>query len=107
MAKIHGLLDLGRRGMAVSQSALTTTSHNIANRSTDGFSRQRVDVMTNPAIGDGNKRVGTGSQLSGITRSNNPWLEKQIEREGSNLAFLEGRSGALQRLESTFNEQTV
>lgn len=107
MAKIHGLLDLGRRGMAVSQSALTTTSHNIANRSTDGFSRQRVDVMTSPAIGDGNKRVGTGSQLSGITRSNNPWLEKQIEREGSNLAFLEGRSGALQRLESTFNEQTV
>ncbi len=107
MAKIHGLLDLGRRGMAVSQSALATTSHNIANRSVDGFSRQRVDVMTSPAVGDGNKRVGTGSQLSGITRSNNPWLERQIEREGSNVAFLEGRSGALQRLESTFNEQTV
>lgn len=107
MAKIHGLLDLGRRGMAVSQSALSTTSHNIANRSVDGFSRQRVDVMTNPAIGDGNKRVGTGSKLGGITRANNPWLERQIEREGSNLAFLEGRSTALQRLESTFNEQTV
>lgn len=107
MAKIHGLLDLGRRGMAVSQSALATTSHNIANRSVDGFSRQRVDVETNPAVGDGNKRVGTGSKLSGITRSNNPWLERQIEREGSNLAFLEGRAGALQRLEGTFNEQTV
>lgn len=107
MAKIHGLLDLGRRGMAVSQSALSTTSHNIANRSTDGFSRQRVDVSTSPAVGEGNKRIGTGSQLSAISRSNNPWLEKQIEREGSNLAFLEGRSGALQRLESTFNEQTV
>ncbi len=107
MAKIHGLLDLGRRGMAVSQSALSTTSHNIANRSVDGFSRQRVDVVTNPAIGDGNKRVGTGSKLGGITRANNPWLERQIEREGSNLAFLEGRSTALQRLESTFNEQTV
>lgn len=107
MAKIHGLLDVGRRGMAVSQSALNTTSHNIANRSTEGFSRQRVDVMTNPPVGDGNSRIGTGSRLSGITRTNNPWLEKQIEREGSNLAYLEGRSGALQRLESTFNEQTV
>ncbi len=107
MAKIHGLLDIGRRGMAVSQTALTTTSHNIANKSTEGFSRQRVDVMTNPAIGDGNKRVGTGSRLSGVNRTNNPWIERQIEREGSNLAFLEGRSGALQRLESTFNEQSV
>lgn len=107
MAKIHGLLDLGRRGMAVSQSALSTASHNIANKSVEGFSRQRVDVETNPAIGDGQHRIGTGSRLSGITRTNNPWVEKQLEREGSNLAFLEGRQGALQRLESTFNEQTV
>ncbi len=107
MAKIHGLLDMGRRGMAVSQSALSTASHNIANKSVEGFSRQRVDVETNPAIGEGIHRVGTGARLSGISRTNNPWIEKQIEREGSNLAFLEGRQGALQRLESTFNEQSV
>lgn len=107
MAKIHGLLDMGRRGMAVSQSALQTTSHNIANKSTEGYSRQRVDVETNPAIGDGNQRVGTGSRLSAISRTNNPWLEKQLEREGSNLSYLEGRSAALQRLESAFNEQSV
>jgi flagellar hook-associated protein 1 FlgK len=107
MAKIHGLLDVGRRSMAVSQSALQTTSHNIANKSVEGFSRQRVDVLTNPPVGDQNSRIGTGAKLGGITRANNPFLEKQIEREGSNLAFLDGRSGALQRLESAFNEQTV
>lgn len=107
MAKIHGLLDIGRRGMSVSQSAMQTASHNIANKSVDGFSRQRVDVETNPAVGDGQSRIGTGSRLGGIVRTNNPWIEKQIEREGSNLAFLEGRSGALQRLESAFNEQSV
>lgn len=107
MAKIHSLLDMGRRGMAVSQSAMNTTSHNIANKNVEGFSRQRVDVETNPAVGDGQHRVGTGSRLGAITRTNNPWLEKQIEKESSNLAFHEGRSGALQRLESVFNEQTV
>lgn len=107
MAKIHSLLDLGRRGMGVSQSALNTTSHNIANKATEGFSRQRVDVLTNPAVGDGQKRVGTGSRLGAISRTNNPWLERQLEREGSNLAFLDGRASALKRLESTFNEQTV
>lgn len=107
MAKIHGLLDMGRRGMAVSQSALNTTSHNIANKSTEGYSRQRVDVVTNPAVNDGKLRQGTGSRLGAINRINNPWLEKQIEKEGSNFAFLEGRSGALLRLESAFNESTV
>ena len=107
MAKIHGLLDMGRRAMSVSQSALQTTSHNIANKSVEGFSRQRVDVLTNPAVGDQKSRIGTGARLGGISRTNNPFLEKQLEREGSNLAFLDGRAGALQRLESTFNEQTV
>lgn len=107
MAKLHGLLDMGRRGMSVSQTALQTTSHNIANKSVEGFSRQRVDAETNPAVGDGMHRVGTGARLGAVIRTNNPWIEKQIEREGSNLAFLEGRSSALQRLESTFNEQTV
>ena len=107
MAKIHGLLDMGRRGMGVSQSALQTTSHNIANKSVEGFSRQRVDVLTNPSVGDQQSRIGTGARLGGISRTNNPFLEKQIEREGSNLAFLDGRSGALQRLESAFNEQSV
>ncbi|MCC2677595.1 MAG: FlgK, flagellar hook-associated protein [Pseudobdellovibrio sp.] len=107
MAKIHSLLDLGRRSMNVSQSALQTASHNIANKSVEGFSRQRVDVETNPAVNEGKNRIGTGSRLGGITRTNNPWIEKQLEREGSNLGFLEGRQNALQRLESAFNEQTV
>ena len=107
MAKIHSLLDVGRRGMSVSQSAMQTASHNIANNSVDGFSRQRVDIETNPAVGEGKDRIGTGSRLGGIVRTNNPWIEKQIEREGANLSFMEGRSNAMQRLESAFNEQTV
>ncbi len=107
MAKIHGLLDIGRRAMQVSQTALQTTSHNIANKSTEGYSRQRVDVVTNPPVDEGRHRIGTGSKIGGITRVNNPWMEKQIEKEGSNLAFTEGQTTALARLESAFNEQTV
>ena len=107
MAKIHGLLDMGKRGMMLNQSALQTTSHNIANKSTEGYSRQRVDIQTNPAVDEGRTRIGTGAMAAGISRSNNPWLEKQIEREGSSLTFAEGRAGGLQKLETVFNEQTV
>ncbi len=107
MAKIHGLLDIGKRGLMLNQSALQTTSHNIANRGTEGFSRQRVDIQTNPAVSEGNHRIGTGAMAAGISRSNNPWIEKQIEREGSNLSFTEGRATGLQKIESVFNEQTV
>ena len=61
MAKIHGLLDLGKRGLMINQTALQTTSHNIANRGTEGFSRQRVDVQTSPPVWEGNHRIGTGA----------------------------------------------
>jgi flagellar hook-associated protein 1 len=107
MAKIHGLMDVGKRGMAISQSALQTTSHNIANKSTEGYSRQRVDVVSATPIGEGRFRIGTGSDIGAISRVNNPWLEKQIEREGTQMAFLQGQSDALQRVETVFNEQAV
>ncbi|MBC7742919.1 MAG: flagellar hook-associated protein FlgK [Bdellovibrionaceae bacterium] len=107
MAKIHGLLDMGRRGMQVSQSALQTTSHNIANKSVEGFSRQRVDVLSNPSINEGKNQVGTGSTTGAINRSSNPWIEKQLEREGANFAYQDGKANSLSQLESAFNEQTV
>ncbi|MBC7466843.1 MAG: flagellar hook-associated protein FlgK [Bdellovibrio sp.] len=107
MAKIHGLMDMGKRSLMLNQTALQTTSHNIANKSTEGYSRQRVDIQTSPALGDGKTRTGSGAEAAGITRSNNPWLEKQIEREGSSLAFADGRSQALAKIETVMNEQTV
>ncbi|MFZ3228750.1 MAG: flagellar hook-associated protein FlgK [Pseudobdellovibrio sp.] len=107
MSKIHGLLDIGKRSLMTNQTALQTTSHNIANKGTEGYSRQRIDIQSNPALFDGNHRVGTGVMAASISRTNNPWLEKQIEREGSSLAFADGRSQAMQKLESVINEQTV
>lgn len=107
MAKIHSLMDIGKRGMAISQTALQTASHNITNRSNEGYTRQRVETSTNPATDEGRYRLGTGAQISSITRINNPWLEKQVEREGSQLAFLDSQTQALGRLENAMNEQSV
>jgi len=107
MAKIHGVLDVGRRGMLLSQTAMQTTSHNITNRSTEGYSRQRVEQTTNPTVGEGNFRIGTGAKLAGINRMNNPWIEKQLEKENSSFSRLEEQVGGLARLESALNEQSV
>lgn len=107
MAKIQGLMDVGKRGMAISQSALQTASHNISNKSTEGYTRQRVETAASAPQDEGKYRIGTGSQISGINRVNNPMLERQLEREGSQFAFLEGQTQALGRLESALNEQTA
>jgi len=107
MAKIHGVLDVGRRGMLLSQTAMQTTSHNITNRTTEGYSVQRVEQTTNPTIGEGNFRMGTGAKLSAITRMNNPWIEKQLEKENSTFSQIEQKVAGLSRLEAAVNEQSV
>lgn len=105
MSKISGMMDTGKRSLMNSQTALQTVGHNIANKTTEGYSRQRVDLQTNGAIGEGNLRIGTGAKAAMVTRVNNPYLEKQIQKEGANLGYLDSRATSLGRVEQVFNEQ--
>jgi flagellar hook-associated protein FlgK len=41
------ILRTGLSGLVASQRALATTSHNIANVNTPGYSRQRAELTTN------------------------------------------------------------
>lgn len=106
MSKISSMMDVGKRSMMNSQTALQTVGHNIANKSTEGYSRQRVEIEANPPVDGGGKiRIGTGARATGVTRINNPYLEKQIGQEQSNLGFMKERSDSLSRVEQVFNEQ--
>jgi flagellar hook-associated protein 1 FlgK len=105
MSKIGSMMDVGKRSLQNSQTALQTVSHNIANKSTEGFSRQRVELQTNVPVGEGNIRIGMGAKAGQITRTNNPWLEKQIQKEQTNMGFQDGRTESLARVEQVYNEQ--
>lgn len=105
MSKIGAMMDVGKRSLQNSQTALQTVSHNIANKSTEGYSRQRVELQSMPPIGVGDIRIGMGARAGALTRTNNPWLEKQIQKEKTNLGFQNGRAESLARVEQVFNEQ--
>ena len=106
MSKISAMMDLGKRSLMNNQTALQTVGHNIANKTTEGFSRQRVEILSNEPIGEGNLRIGMGARAGVITRTNNPWLEKQIGREGTNLGYADSKAESLGRVEQVYNEQT-
>ncbi len=55
-------------GLLSFQSSLATTSHNIANVNTEGFSRQRVNLTTLPANQIGGASLGSGVGVNGIDR---------------------------------------
>ena len=91
--------------MANSQTALQTVGHNIANKSTEGYSRQRVELQTNEPLGFGKLRVGTGSKTALISRINNSYLEKQIGTEQAKQGYYDGKSDGMVRVEQVYNEQ--
>ncbi len=104
MSRVWSVMDIGKRAMMNSQNALQTVSHNVANKDTEGYSRQRAEFRSSPPSGL-RLRYGQGAYTSAITRVNNPHLEKQIAEEMTKLEQAKAAAGVLGRLEDVMNEQ--
>lgn len=61
-------LNIGISGLLSSQAAITTTSNNIANVNTEGYSRQFVDFSANQPDFLGGNFIGTGVLTSNVKR---------------------------------------
>ncbi len=70
-------------GLLASQRALATTSHNIANINTDGYSRQRVDFSARPPQFTGFGYLGKGVDVGSITRVHSEFLTAQVQTSTS------------------------
>src|ERR1700730_12380051 len=104
MSRIGSLMTVGKQSLANSQTGLQTTSHNIANVNTEGYSRQRVDQVTQEPITTGNYRIGQGAKVQTVKRAVNTFLNKQIQEETSKLGSAMGKERHLARVEQVFNE---
>ena len=81
----------GIAGNAVSvyQQALTTVSNNIANVSTEGYSRQDVKLNALPVTLVGNIFLGSGVQVERVQRQYNEFVERNLRNTVSDLAAQE------------------
>ena len=77
------LLGISVTGLRVSQQALSTTGHNISNAGTEGYSRQRIAPVTNPATLQAGQFVGSGANVNSIERIANDFMIKQLRTDSS------------------------
>ena len=77
------LLGISITGLNLSQSALRTAGHNIANANTEGYSRQSVLAEANPEQFLGSGFVGTGVSVSSIERQANQFVIGQLRSDTS------------------------
>lgn len=72
------ILGVSTSGAQAAQRALATTSHNIANATTEGYSRQRTDLVTRPPQPRGNGAVGTGVIVDNVSRVYNEFVSDEL-----------------------------
>ncbi|GAB6067173.1 flagellar hook-associated protein FlgK [Methylothermus subterraneus] len=80
------ILSIASSALQVTQQALDTTSHNIANVNTQGYSRQRVEAVAREPQFIGAGFLGTGVQTATIQRLYDRFLEAQLQASSANLA---------------------
>jgi len=83
------LLGISTSGILASQRALSTAGHNIANATTPGYSRQRVDMAARPPQMLGNGALGTGVIVNNVERVYNEFLTSEVRDTTSMSKYLD------------------
>lgn len=94
----------GASGMRATQTAINTVSHNLANSETEGYSRQRVFMSSQPGSASDPSRGGRGATIEKVTRVSDRFVSEQVRRDRNLLGFFTSREQALQSLESVYSE---
>ncbi|SHE22877.1 flagellar hook-associated protein FlgK [methanotrophic endosymbiont of Bathymodiolus puteoserpentis (Logatchev)] len=79
----NGILGTAVSGLMAFQRSIETTSNNIANANTEGYSRQRVESVASLPEYSGGGYIGTGVQVSNITRSYDQFISGQLRSSTS------------------------
>ncbi|MBS3964551.1 MAG: flagellar hook-associated protein FlgK [Methylomonas sp.] len=73
-----GILNNALTGLAAFQRSLETTSNNIANVNTEGYSRQRVELRSMPEQYTGAGFIGSGVNTANVSRSYDQFVTAQL-----------------------------
>lgn len=110
VSTFHGL-ETARRALSTQQTAIQTTGHNIANASTPGYSRQRVNFSQTEAYPGSSfikpqipGQIGTGVEAGSIQRIREDFLDLQYRGENNKFGYWDARSEALAKMEEVMNE---
>lgn len=97
-------LNVALTGLRAARFGIDTAANNVSNVSTAGHTRQRVDLSPHRALSTVFGFVGTGVDITGLTRSRDAFLDARVRSGASVLGALSARSELLLRSESILSE---
>jgi flagellar hook-associated protein 1 FlgK len=100
------LFSTGLSGLSVARTALMTTAHNTANVYTVGYSRQVAEIATGSAISSGSGFIGSGANVTTISRSYDRYLTAQLSSAQSASAALATNGTQINRIDTLLADKT-
>lgn len=101
MASTFMGLSIANTGLSASQAGLATTTNNISNVNTTGYSRQVVSqIAVGPAAVYSSNYVGSGTEVTGVDRVRSFRLDQKYWQENSSLGEWETKSDYLTEIEN-------
>ncbi|RLB20675.1 MAG: flagellar hook-associated protein FlgK [Deltaproteobacteria bacterium] len=106
MSGLGLVLSIAKDALAAQQIGVNVTAHNIANVSTDGYSRQTsVNEAKEPAPYAG-LLLGRGVDTTQVLRTTDQFIEKQLRERKSDMLSYQELENYMQVLEGMFNENS-
>ncbi|MFT7723747.1 MAG: flagellar hook-associated protein FlgK [Roseateles sp.] len=102
MSMIHNALS----GAIAAQTVLNTTSQNLANAATPGYTRQGVLLSSRQALAGGLMAAGNGVQVSSLVRFADGYKSQQMWKAASELGRYDAGQPYLDQLESVMSDDT-
>ncbi|GAB1355561.1 hypothetical protein MASR1M12_43060 [Erysipelotrichia bacterium] len=104
-------LQIGRSGIYTQRKAMETTSHNIANANTEGYSRQNAVIAANKPYmitslhtPVATAQVGSGSAVTMIQQFRDEFIDAKITKETSTLEWKTAADDLMKQIEAIVNE---
>ncbi len=101
------MMSSGLSSLRALRRALDTTSNNIANANTEGYSRQFVEFRERSASQFGNGFVGNGVEVATIRRAYDEYLVAQSRVSGASLDRLTAFVDQAQRVNNLFGDSAT
>ncbi len=107
MGTLFSAFDIGRAGLGVAQVQLDVTGHNIANVNKEGFSRQRVEVLTRIPNMMSYGALGRGPGVATVARLRDTFLDVVYRNQVPGLGRSEVEAQYFQQVEDVFLEPST
>lgn len=100
-------MQIGYTALNAARQSLNTTSHNIANANTEGYSRQRVNQATNIPTNEGGLYYGNGVKITDVQQLRDHFVESQVRNLSSEQQRLDTFHTLASRIDSVLAEDNA